>query len=276
MSTISAAAIARADVGADLRIQGRDDASSALTRMHALANYTRFLTANPAPGPVARALVLGALAPVRSTAAFIFAPMQHPDHQHSVLSVISTFGVTAAEAATFSVLPLDLPLPITESVTSGRVMVTEGAEVIELFPLLQAPDLRSALPERMLTSTVVCLPFTWQGIPIGACSFFAAPHAARSLEDLEFLQAVADVSALWLAARGDDADVHAANRPPILTPRQRQILHLLAHGQTNNEIAARLGYSVPTIKKDVQRIMALCGVRTRRDVPAKAEQFGLL
>ena len=95
MSTSTPAAIARADVGADLRVQGRGDASSALTRMHALANYTRFLTANPAPGPVARALVLGALAPVRSTAAFIFATMQHPDHQHPDLHMqLNHFGAT--------------------------------------------------------------------------------------------------------------------------------------------------------------------------------------
>ena len=247
-----------------------------IDRMHALANYSRFLSANPAPRPVARAMVLGALAPVQCTGVFIFIAEQHPDHAHAVLNVLSTYGFSDAEVATFSVLPLDLPLPVTESVTSGRVVVTEGAQVVELFPLLQAPDLQAALPKRMQTSTLVCLPLVWQGIPIGACSLFAAPEAVRSLDDLEYLQAVADVSALWLAARGGAEDPHPTGPPPMLTERQRQVLHLLGHGRSNGEIAAQLGYSVPTIKKDVQRIMALCGVRTRKDVPAKAEKFGLL
>jgi DNA-binding CsgD family transcriptional regulator len=248
-----------------------------IDRLRALANFARFLSANPAPDAVARALVLGALAPLRASAVFLFTVTQHPDHPQGVLNVLSTYGASEAEVATFSTLPIDLPLPVTESVSSGRLVVTEGAQMVDLFPLLQAPDLLAVIPERVLSSTLVCMPFISQGVTIGAASLFVELESVRTLDDLGHLQAIADVSTLWLAARGGalTAD-HGVTPTPMLTSRQRQILTLLAQGSTNVQIAVSLGYSVPTIKKDVQRIMALCGVRTRKDVPAKAEQFGLL
>lgn len=246
-------------------------------RLRALSNFARFLSANPTPDAVARALVLGALAPLRSSAVFLFTVTQHPDHPQGVLNVLSTFGASDAEITTFSTLPVDLPLPVTESVSSGRLVVTEGAQLVDLFPLLQAPDLLAVIPERALTSTLVCMPFISQGVTIGAASLFVDIDAVRTLDDLGYLQAVADVSTLWLAARGGTSTPGIGVTPtPMLTSRQREILTLLAQGRTNLQIAASLGYSVPTIKKDVQRIMALCGVRTRKDVPAKAERFGLL
>ena len=248
-----------------------------LDRMRALANFARFLSANPAPSAVARAMVLGALAPLRASAVFLFTVTEHPDHPQGVLNVLSTYGASETEIATFSTLPVDLPLPVTESVSSGRLMVTDGAQMVDLFPLLQAPDLLAVIPERALSSTLVCMPFISEGVTIGAASLFAEAQSVRTLDDLGYLQAVADISTLWLAARGvTPAEGHVTTPTPMLTSRQRQILILLAQGQTNTQIAGHLGYSVPTIKKDVQRIMALFGVRTRKDVPAKAEQFGLL
>src|SRR3989337_1878814 len=46
-----------------------------------------------------------------------------------------------------------------------------------------------------------------------------------------------------------------ATRPPVsLTPRQRQVLSLMAEGKTTREIAYELGLSPFTVKNYIQRI----------------------
>jgi DNA-binding CsgD family transcriptional regulator len=48
-----------------------------------------------------------------------------------------------------------------------------------------------------------------------------------------------------------------------LTPRQREVLHWLAEGQTNAEIAARLGISAYKVANHAARIYDRLGVRNR-------------
>jgi DNA-binding NarL/FixJ family response regulator len=48
-----------------------------------------------------------------------------------------------------------------------------------------------------------------------------------------------------------------------LTPREREIVSLLAEGLTNRTIAARLGLSEHTVKVQVGRVYAKFGVKSR-------------
>jgi DNA-binding CsgD family transcriptional regulator len=50
---------------------------------------------------------------------------------------------------------------------------------------------------------------------------------------------------------------------PRLTPRERQILELVASGETNAQIAARLWLSVGTVRRHLENIFAKLGVHTR-------------
>ncbi len=52
---------------------------------------------------------------------------------------------------------------------------------------------------------------------------------------------------------------------PMLSPRERQVLRLLADGLTNQAIAARLYLSEKTIRNHVSGILAKLGVATRQD-----------
>jgi len=52
-----------------------------------------------------------------------------------------------------------------------------------------------------------------------------------------------------------------------LTPRQRQVLELVAAGRSNAEIATDLIISVNTVKFHLRTIYAQLGVRSRRDLP---------
>lgn len=60
-----------------------------------------------------------------------------------------------------------------------------------------------------------------------------------------------------------------------LTPRQREVLNLLARGMTNNEIAKELIVTVNTVKKHVLGIFATLGVNTRAAAAAMAARYGL-
>jgi DNA-binding NarL/FixJ family response regulator len=56
----------------------------------------------------------------------------------------------------------------------------------------------------------------------------------------------------------------------LLTPREADVLPLLAAGLTNSEIAQRLTLSVPTVKTHVQHILQKLGLRNRSEVAAFA------
>ncbi len=66
-------------------------------------------------------------------------------------------------------------------------------------------------------------------------------------------------------------------RPRVkLTPRQLEVLRLLAEGLTDRQIGERLGISPATARTHVERIRALLGVRTRREAVTVALRMVLL
>jgi DNA-binding NarL/FixJ family response regulator len=64
--------------------------------------------------------------------------------------------------------------------------------------------------------------------------------------------------------------------PASLTPREVEVLRLMAQGCTNRLIAKNLFISVSTVKKHVQRIIHKLGVSTRTQAALKAADLGLL
>ena len=66
--------------------------------------------------------------------------------------------------------------------------------------------------------------------------------------------------------------------PPAqrLTPREYEVLRLLAQGQTNREIARNLGITAGTAKVYVERIIAKLGVSDRTQAAVRAIGLGLL
>jgi len=62
---------------------------------------------------------------------------------------------------------------------------------------------------------------------------------------------------------------------PDLTPRERQILELLAQGLTNTAIAEKLVLSPKTIRNQVSNIFSKLQVATRSEAVIKARQAGL-
>lgn len=73
--------------------------------------------------------------------------------------------------------------------------------------------------------------------------------------------------------RSSDAATRAFD---TLTPRETEVLTLIARGRSNGEIAARLYASEPTVKTHVTRIFAKLGVRDRVQAVVLAYEAGLV
>jgi ATP/maltotriose-dependent transcriptional regulator MalT len=65
-------------------------------------------------------------------------------------------------------------------------------------------------------------------------------------------------------------------RSPLLTPRELEVLALIAAGLTNEQIAARLVIAKGTVKKHIDNLYAKLEVRTRTQAVAQARRLGLL
>jgi PAS domain S-box-containing protein len=63
---------------------------------------------------------------------------------------------------------------------------------------------------------------------------------------------------------------------PHLTPRQNQVLHLLAHGHSTHQIAAELHLSVDTVRNHIRRMLRALGVHSRIEALAVAHREGIL
>jgi RNA polymerase sigma factor (sigma-70 family) len=61
-----------------------------------------------------------------------------------------------------------------------------------------------------------------------------------------------------------------------VTPREREVLRLLAEGLTNRQIAARLVVSEHTVHRHVTNILRKLGLHSRAAAAAQAVQAGLL
>jgi len=70
--------------------------------------------------------------------------------------------------------------------------------------------------------------------------------------------------------------VQTGAAPPTLTPREREVLELLAEGISNKEIAAQLGVSPHTAKFHVTALLDKLGAETRTEAVVLAARSGLL
>jgi len=74
---------------------------------------------------------------------------------------------------------------------------------------------------------------------------------------------------------GRQAESPAARAFPDLTPREREVLELLATGCRNHEIARRLGMSEKTVRNHVSQVLTKLQVPDRTAAALKAQESGI-
>lgn len=132
---------------------------------------------------------------------------------------------------------------------------------------LQIRDLSRAFPEtRLVVLANRPIPSECrQMLAFGATACLAKNTEARDI-----------LHAIHLASRGLTVLPPAAldgehiGGPEILTPREAEVLDLLQGGRSNAEIAQALGVGVETVRTHVRRVYRKLGVRTRRELRARA------
>lgn len=64
--------------------------------------------------------------------------------------------------------------------------------------------------------------------------------------------------------------------PDPLSPREVEILRIVAQGASNKEIAERLFISEGTVKNHLSSILSKLGVRDRMQAILKAREYGII
>ena len=128
---------------------------------------------------------------------------------------------------------------------------------------------------------VLALPWTAE---LAREALAAGARGVLSRERLEEqLPAALQAAALGLLVvdEAEGASVIRAPAPAValvepLTPRETEVLQLLAEGLTNRRLGERLGISEHTAKFHVNAILGKLGARTRGEAIAQAARLGLL
>ena len=179
-----------------------------------------------------------------------------------VVGVAST--VAQAIALAFETHPdviiMDYLLPDGNGATAARVIldVLPACKIL----ILSGSDYREGLVAAVDAGCVGYLEKT-----VGLDKLVAAVHAAASGEVV-----LSPDDLRRIAARPKEIGA-ASSR---LTPREREILDLLAEGLANQAIAVRLTLSLNTVRTHVQTVLTKVGAHSKLEAVALATKSGLL
>ncbi len=120
-----------------------------------------------------------------------------------------------------------------------------------------------------------------EGRCVPAAELHARTRAGRRRVSLETIAAVAENGTAYLHVMRDapappPAPEPAAGPPPRLTPRQHEILGLLADGQPVKRVAVRLGLTETTVRNHVRMLFLELGVHSQLEAVARGRAFALI
>ncbi len=228
----------------------------------------RGLSAAPSEDRICRDLVLDL--PERfSAGAAVLAQLR----DDGALHVTGRFGYPGGDQLP-SRFPLTEDWPVIRALRQPEPLVLPtAASVLDRFP-------------RVADSTCSPRPFaatqlTYGGSPVGVVGI----SFERPIDDVDgvtlLLRTVRDVVGLYIGAAWDrDSELgRTAGRrtdDAPLSPRQLTILHLLAEGMGNAQIAFRIGFSESTVRQEAMTIYRALGVADRHSAVAAAQTRGIL
>lgn len=241
-----------------------------------LPHFLTYTSTLPDPDSMARALLYGPLATFETGAVSITRIVG------DALELHGTYGYTQGEIDGYWRVPLSIPTPFSRCVLEAETLVDEIETVTDRFEALRADDgLWQGFMDRFGIGQVFSTPIFLQGTVIGA--FGGITRAKREWTSLDFsaLSGISAALGLWLThpnTPGPTTDRMMRRDVGLLhlTARQRDILELVEQGKSNTAVAMNLGYSVSTIKQELQRVMRSMGVADRQEAVMRARSLGLL
>ena len=250
-----------------------------LDRTTALTYFLRFLAGNPDGDAAARAMVLGALGPMDVLSGQVYATAKE-----GTLELIGNFGISDETMASYRVVTTSMPMPLCEAFNTINPVTVPESDLMRLYPILQSDPTMADGSARGNDNKgqLVFAPMMNSGVAIGAVGFLQRHTRAWEAADWQYLDGVTAALSMWLNNQREiviDRWRRLAPTPQRevrISERQREILELIGLDRTNGEIAKSLGYSVPTIKKDLQHLMKLLGTHDRRSTAGRAREIGLL
>ena len=195
--------------------------------------------------------------------------------QEQQLTLLAHRGLTAAEVERYGVIDIGFPIPASDAVRRRQPYSRSFTELAEDFPLLHVR------PELLSHGSMLIVPIQDSAIT-RALLFVALPGDidwnASSWQNVLALQAALSLYVRANLAFWDEVQTPStgASLSRKLTDRQCAILALVEAGKSSSSIAARLGFSESTVKKDLRRAMAIVGATSRRQAVTKARDLGLL
>lgn len=190
---------------------------------------------------------------------------------------LAVADVTAARAAAeeLSEIAADLDAPFLHAVSTqalGAVLLAEGAASAALHALRRAWTAWQALEVPYEAARVrVRIGLACRALGDEDTAALELDAACWSFRQLGAAPDLAQVEAL-----SRKAAVMAPGAPGGLTPREVEVLRLVAEGKTNRAIAAALVISEHTVARHVQNIFAKLGVASRTAAGAFAFEHRLL
>jgi DNA-binding NarL/FixJ family response regulator len=161
-----------------------------------------------------------------------------------------------ARPAAVSVVLLDLQLPGRSGADAVALLTRRGLDVLVLSASTsdEIVDIVAAGARGYLTKAAEADEIRTAVRAVGNGGGYLAPDVASDLS-----RAVRRQSTL-----------------PMITPREREVLELVAAGLTDRMIAERLTISVPTVRSHLDRIRAKTGSRRRADLTLLAVNEGFV
>lgn len=254
-------------------LQASHDGSQEMGLEPGLPQFLRFLNALPSPNAVARALQLGPLAP------FDMGTVGIVRLTGDSLEVLGTHGYTQEEIDRYFRIPLGVSTPFTRAVEKGEVLIDDMDSLLDTFEALRMDaQMWQQIEDRVGGSQAVSAPIVLQGIVIGA--FGGITRSKRTWTSLDFalFDGLSAALGLWMTNPLTDLPrpdrlVNRSDDSIHLTERQKRILLLVEAGRSNTSIAQVLGYSVSTIKQELQRAMRATRTHDRLQAAQRAREL---
>ncbi|SHM20408.1 response regulator [Actinacidiphila paucisporea] len=166
---------------------------------------------------------------------------------------------------------MDVRMPVMDGIEATRLLAGEG----------QGP------PRVLILTTFDLDAYVYDALCAGASGFLLKDVTAERLFDAVRVVAAGEallapgvtrrLIAEFTRLRPSPGDLAApATELAALTPRETEVLRLVAEGLSNGELAARLTVTEETVKTHVSRILSKLGLRDRTQAVVTAYETGLV